>query len=102
MEKNNKKIAYTSFEKHLAQKLKNPKFKREFEEYGKQLEIAYSILQLRKKEGMSQADLAKRIGTKQSNVARMESGQQNFTTDTLTKIASALGRNLKINFVKRF
>lgn len=100
MNKKNKKTVYPSFEKHLAEKLKDPEFKREFEEYGKQLEVAYRILQLRKKEKMSQLELAKKIGTKQSNIARMESGQQNFTTDTLQKIASAFNRNLKIDFVK--
>ena len=100
MNKKKKKITYTSFEKHLARELKDKEFKKLYEEYGKQLEIAYSILQLRKKNGMSQSELAKKIGTKQANIARMESGQQNFTTDTLQKIASAFDRNLKIDFVK--
>lgn len=99
----NKKIKIekaVDFDIYLKKQLKNPEFKKYFDEYGKQLEIAYQILQLRKKKRMSQSELAKKIGTKQSNIARMESGQQNFTTDTLQKIASALDRNLKIDFVK--
>jgi len=100
MNKKNKKIIYPSFEKHVANELKDPKFKRYYDEYGKQLEVAYQILQLRKKKKMSQSELAKKIGTKQSNIARMESGQQNFTTDTLQRIASAFNRDLKIDFVK--
>ena len=88
------------FQEYLAEKLKNPKFKKYYNEYGKQLEIAYQILQLRKQKKMSQAELAKRIGTKQSNIARMEAGQQNLTTDTLQKIASIFKRDLKIEFVK--
>lgn len=62
------------------------------------MEIAYQILQLRKKKHISQAELARKIGTKQSNIARMESGQQNFSIDTLEKIAGALGYDLKIMF----
>ena len=85
---------------YLKKQLKNPKLKRYFEEYGKQLEIAYKISQLRRKKGISQLELARKIGTKQSNVARMESGNQNFTTDTLQRIASALKCNLKIDFCK--
>ena len=100
MKKKNKKITYLSFDKILAEELKNPEFKRYYDEYGKQLEIAYQILQLRKKSKMSQTELAKKIGTKQSNVARMETGQQNFTTEMLQKIALALDRELKIEFVK--
>ena len=87
------------FQEYLGQRLKNSPFKKHYEGYGKQLEIAYQILQLRKKKRFSQLELAKRLGTSQSDVARMESGQQNFTTDTLQKIASALQRKLKIEFV---
>lgn len=99
----NKKITKKDtfdFQKYLENKLKNPTFRKHYDEYGKQLEIAYRILQLRKKEGLSQADLAKKIGTSQSNIARMEAGEQNFTTETLYKVASALGRELRIDFVR--
>ncbi len=88
------------FQKYLVKRLENPKFRKYYEEYGKQLEIAYQILKLRKQKGISQAELAKKIGTKQSNIARMEAGQQNFSTETLQKIASAFKRELKIEFVK--
>lgn len=99
--KNHKKMQKAvDFQEYLAEKLKNPKFKKYYDEYGKQLEIACQILQLRKQKRISQAELARKIGTKQSNVARMESGQQNFTTDTLQKIAEVFNRDLKIEFVK--
>ncbi len=88
------------FQELLKRELKNPEFKKLYDEYGRQLEIAYQILQLRKKKKLSQAQLAKKIGTKQSNIARMESGQQNFSVDILEKIADAFGCNLKIMFCK--
>jgi ribosome-binding protein aMBF1 (putative translation factor) len=88
------------FQAYLAKRLKNPEFRKYYNEYGKQLEIAYQILQLRRQKKISQAELAKKLGTTQSNIARMEAGQQNFTTDTLQKIASVFSRKLKIDFVK--
>lgn len=94
----NKTKKARDFQEYLAQELKDPKFKKYYDEYGKQIEVAYQILQLRKKKRMSQAELARKIGTKQSNIARMETGQQNFTVDTLQKIASVFKRNLKIEF----
>ena len=100
MNKRKKTKKVVDFQVYLAEKLKNPKFRKYYDEYGKQLEIAFQILKLRKQKGISQAELAKKIGTKQSNVARMETGQQNFTTDTLQKIASVFKRDLKIEFVK--
>lgn len=95
--KNFKKMTdYKSYRDNL---LKNARIKKYYDEYGKQLEIAYQILQLRKKLGMSQTVLAKKLGTTQSNVARIETGQQNFTTATLQKIAVAFNRDVKIEFV---
>jgi len=88
------------FQAYLKKQLKNPEFKRHYDEYGKQLEIAYQILKLRKKKKISQAQLAKKIGTKQSNIARMEAGQQNFSVDILEKIAQAFDCNLRIMFCK--
>lgn len=100
-EKNtNKKIVYPSFEKHLSKELKDVELKKYFDEYGKQLEISYKILQLRKKQKLSQKDLAKKLKTTQSAIARMEAGEQNFTIETLQKIASAFNHNLKIDFVE--
>jgi|SRR3989344_5415848 len=98
MNKGNKKNI--DFQKYLEQQLKNFEFRKHYEEFGKHLEIAYEIQRLRKEQGVSQAALARKIGTQQSNIARMEAGEQNFTTETLQKIAKALDRDLKIEFVK--
>lgn len=87
------------FQSYLEEQLKNPEVKKHYDEYGKQLEIAYQVLMMRKKKGMSQAQLAKKIGTTQSNVARLEAGRQNFTTVTLQKIANALDKEVKVEFV---
>ena len=100
MKKKAKKITYLSFERYLAQRMKNEEFRKAFEEEGQRLEIAYKILQLRKQQKLSQKQLARKLNTTQSAIARMEAGQQNFTTDTLQKIASTFKRDLKIEFVK--
>lgn len=85
------------FQEYLKEKLKNKEFKKLYDYYGIQLEISYQILQLRKKKKMSQQALAKKIGTTQSNVARMESGRQNFTIEILNKVAQAFNKELKVS-----
>lgn len=97
MNKNN----ITSFEQHLKQELKNKQFKKYFDEYGKQLEIAYLIAKKRKQAKISQKELAQKIGTTQSNIARMEAGNQNFSMVTLEKIAEALKSELKVSFLRK-
>ena len=87
MNKNKKLKKAVDFQDYLGKQLRNPRIRKYYNEYGKQLEIAYQILQLRKQKRISQAELARKIGTKQSNIARMEAGQQNFSTNTLQKIA---------------
>lgn len=79
--------------------MRDPEVRKLYDKFGKQLEIAHQILQLRKKQGISQLQLAKKLGTTQSNVARIETGQQNFTTATLQKIAKVFNRDVKIEFV---
>jgi len=97
---NKKQQEPTNFQDYLKGQLKDAEFKKYYNEYGKQLEIAYQILLLRKKKKMSQAVLAKKIGTKQSNIARMEAGDQNFSINTLQKIAQVFNKDLKISFGK--
>jgi ribosome-binding protein aMBF1 (putative translation factor) len=100
MRNKSKKITYPSFEQYLAQQMKNKAFRRAYEEESHRLEIAYKILQLRKEHRLSQKELARKLDTTQSVVARIETGQQNLTTDTLQKIASVFDRDLRIEFVK--
>ena len=56
--------------------------------------IGNKIADLRETQGMTQGELARRIGTTQSAVARMESGKQNVSTDMLKKLSGALKKNL--------
>lgn len=54
------------------------------------MEIADRIKELRKKKGISQKDLAKKLGTSPQNLAQYESGKRQPKIETLDKIASAL------------
>lgn len=87
------------FQAYLKEQLKNPVVKKRYDAVGKQLEIAYQIVQLRKSKRVSQKQLAKELGTTQSNIARLEAGQQNFTTQTLDRIAHVFDKDLKVEFV---
>jgi len=98
--KKHKKIIYPSFERYLEQELKNKSFKQAYKKENQKLEIAYQIFQLRKKKKISQVELAKKIGSSQSDVARMETGQQNFSVNTLEKLARAFNCDFKIIFTK--
>lgn len=64
------------------------------------LRLANEIVKLRESRKLSQAQLAKRIGTHQSAIARMEqSTYRGYTVATLAKIAAAAGKHLEVRFV---
>jgi len=98
MKGGNKKIKLPDFDEYMDDLLKNPKLKEYYDEVGRQLDASYRLLQLRKKQKMSQGTLAKKLGTSQAAVARMESGNQNFSLKMLGKIADVFGKKLKISF----
>ena len=58
------------------------------------MHIGNRITDLRETQGMTQGELAKRLGTTQSAIARMESGKQNISAEMLKKLSSALKKNL--------
>ncbi len=89
----------TNFEEDLQQELQDPEFKKLYDQYGIELEVAYSLLQIRKQKKMSQKTLAKKVGTTQSNIARIEAAHQNPSLRTLFKMSHALGKKLEIRFV---
>ena len=59
-----------------------------------QQKIGYFIKNLRESRGMTQEEFAKELNTSQSSVPRMEKGEQNFTTELLTKISHVLDHKL--------
>jgi len=56
--------------------------------------IGHLISKLRQEVGMTQQELAKKIGSTQSAIARMETGEQNISTEMVEKISNALNRDI--------
>ncbi|MBT6069408.1 helix-turn-helix transcriptional regulator [Candidatus Peregrinibacteria bacterium] len=81
--------------------LKDEKIKREYDALGLEFAIAGAIIEKRLKNGLTQAELAEKIGTKQSAISRLESGAYNPSITFLQKIAKALNLDLTISFSNR-
>lgn len=74
-----------------AELLTDPEVRRAYDELAPEYEIARAIIRARTARGLTQAELAERMGTSQSYVARLESGRTLPSTRTLLKVASATG-----------
>src|SRR6185436_7754168 len=84
-------ISYGTFAETKKKWLKNPKVRKAYEELEPKFALIRAILDSRVKKGITQKKLAEMVGTKQSSIARFESGNYNPTLSFVTKLASALG-----------
>jgi DNA-binding XRE family transcriptional regulator len=78
--------------------LKNPSIKRVYDALEPQFELANQLISARRKRGLTQSQLAEKIGTKQPAIARLESGEYNASIKLLRKVAEATGTRLTISF----
>ncbi|KJY54449.1 DNA-binding helix-turn-helix protein [Lactobacillus kullabergensis] len=89
----------TETEKMLDELTKDdPKLKEYAEQYSRQLDASVAVTKLRKKEGLSQQDLADKVNVSKSTIARIENGTMNPTLKMLDKIGMAVGKHLLISY----
>lgn len=78
---------------------KSSKYRIEYEKLGPEYEWARAIIEARVKGGLTQEQLARKMKTTQSAIARLERGKVNPSTKTLERLAKATGTRLRIDFV---
>ena len=78
--------------------MKNPAYRKEYDALDEEFALILAVAKARRRAGLSQAQLAKRMKTTQSTVARLESGRGKPSTRTLSRFAKATGHRLKISF----
>jgi predicted transcriptional regulator len=86
-----------SYKKYKQRVLKDKALLKEYEKLAPEFAIAEKLIEIRLNKGLTQAQLAKKIGTKQSAIARLESGNYNPTINFLKRIAEALNLKLDIS-----
>ena len=86
------------FETHLEEKLKDPEFKKEWDEIQPEMNIIRSLIDARIEQGITQKELSEKTGIQQSNISRLENGNYNPSLKLLKRIAKALNKELYIEF----
>ena len=86
-----------------AKALRRVEVKAQFDELGEEYALLDEFLKARANQGLTQAQVAEKIGTTQSAVARMESGRGKHSPSlaTLSKYAEALGCKLEVRLVRK-
>jgi ribosome-binding protein aMBF1 (putative translation factor) len=83
-------------EESFARWRQDPEFMKEYDALEEEFARAQLVIGARAHADLSQAELAERMGTSQSAIARLESGRVKPSTRTLEKLAAATGMRLRI------
>ena len=86
----------SDFEKHLAKQIKNSEFAAAYDELEAQYAFARQVIAARLAAGITQAELAQRVGTSQANISKLEHGTLNPSFDMARRVAVGLGKRPNI------
>lgn len=88
-------VSWENLKKEL---LADPDTYREYKALEPEYEVIRQIIKARIEQDLTQAELARLIGTKQSNISRLEGGDYNPSLHFLKRVAKGLGKELHISF----
>jgi transcriptional regulator with XRE-family HTH domain len=91
----------TRFKEYREKLLADPEVHAAYDALEEEYTLARALIQARQMSGLTQAELADRMGTTQSVIARLESGKRLPSCQTLQRLAQATDTTLSIRFVRR-
>lgn len=92
----------STFKQFKAQALARPEVRKAYDELAEEFSFIDEVLKARAASGLTQAELAARVGTTQSAIARLESGTPKHSPSivTLQRYARAMGYRVEVKLVK--
>ena len=92
----------TNFDRYLDDQLKDRDFAERFKRAGEAWEVAIQLAALRKQAGFSQKELARRLGTSQQQVSRLESpSYEGHSLSMLRRVADVLGATVHVEIKRK-
>ena len=88
-----------SFRETLNEQMKNPEFRKAWDELEPERQITRAMLEGRQLNHFTQEQLAEATGINQANISRLENGTANPSLSTLKRLAAGMGMELKLEFV---
>lgn len=79
--------------------MKNPEYRYEYDKLQPHFEIANQIIGARVKRGITQEELAKRMGTGQAVISRLEGANAKPSISLIQRLADALGMRVELHFI---
>ncbi|MCR5021762.1 helix-turn-helix transcriptional regulator [Ruminococcus sp.] len=89
----------TNFNDFLAEQMKDDDFRREYEALEPEFTIMQAMIDARNSSGLTQKQLSERSGIAQGDISKLENGNANPSIRTLQRLAAAMGKTLRIEFL---
>lgn len=89
----------SDFDDFLTEQLKDDEFRKEYEALEPEFAIIQAIIDARKTSGLTQKELSNRSGIAQGDISKLENGNANPSIRTLQRLATAMGKKLRIEFI---
>ena len=89
----------TNFKDFLDEQLKDDELRAEYDALEPEFAIMQALIDARNLSGLTQKELSERTGIAQSDISKLEHGNANPSIKTLQRLARAMGKKLKIDFV---
>ena len=92
----------TNFDLYLEKQLRDPDFAERFKKAGEAWDVALQLAALRKESGLSQKELARRTGTSQQQISRLESpSYEGHSLSMLRRVTEVLGATLHVEIQRK-
>ena len=88
-----------TLEAALAERMKEPGFRAEYEALEPEFAIVQAMIDARKESGLTQQQLSEKTGIAQGDISKIEKGEANPSLRTLKRLASGMGMRLKLEFL---
>ncbi len=86
-----------NFKKFKQKALGNPEVRKEYDALEEEFSLIDQLITMRTKAGLTQEEVAKKLGTNKSNISRLERGKSNPSWGTLNKYAAACGFTVRLD-----
>ena len=87
----------SDLEKHLSELMEDQEFADEYNALEEQYSFARQVIEARIEAGMTQAELARKVGTSQANISKLEHGTLNPSFEMARRVAAGLGKRLCVS-----
>ena len=90
-----------TLEEYIVEQMRDPEFRAAYEALEPEFELARQVIRLRLQRGLTQKELAERVGTQQSGISRLEGMNQMPSLSFLRRVAEALDARVQIRLVPK-